>query len=71
MSALIHALYETGCVGVAHYVWRNNGTPKLVALSPQIKASHEVCVCVRMCVCVCECVCVCACVCVCVCIKCS
>lgn len=42
MSGLIHALYETGTVGVARYVWRQNAAPRLVALLPQIKASHEV-----------------------------
>ena len=42
MSALIHALYETKNVGVARYVARKNVAPRLVALLPQIKASHEV-----------------------------
>jgi hypothetical protein len=42
MSALIHALYETKNVGVARYVARKNAAPRLVALLPQIKASHEV-----------------------------
>ena len=42
MSALIHALYETNNVGVARYVARKNAAPRLVALVPQIKASHEV-----------------------------
>jgi ATP-dependent DNA helicase 2 subunit 2 len=41
MSALIHALYETGNVGVARFVARKNAVPRLVALLPQIKASHE------------------------------
>ena len=42
MSALIHALYETGNVGVARFIARKNATPRLVALLPQIKAAHEV-----------------------------
>ena len=42
MSALIHALYETKNVGVARFVARKNAAPRLVALLPQIKASHEV-----------------------------
>ncbi|CAI8032323.1 X-ray repair cross-complementing protein 5 [Geodia barretti] len=41
MSALIHALYETKNVGVARYIARKNAAPRLVALLPQIKASHE------------------------------
>ena len=42
MSALIHALYETGNVGIARFVARKNAAPRLVTLLPQIKTSHEV-----------------------------
>ena len=42
MSAMIHALYETNNVGVARFVARKSAAPRLVALLPQIKASHEV-----------------------------
>ena len=42
MSAVIHALYETGYVGVARFVARANAVPRLVALLPHIKSSHEV-----------------------------
>ena len=42
MSALIHALYETGMAIVVRYVFRNNSSPRLCALFPHIKPDYEV-----------------------------
>ena len=42
MSAIVHALYETSLAGVARFVARSNAEPRLVALFPEIEASHEV-----------------------------